>query len=546
MVIKEILNKTNQKISMEYLIEIIVGLFIAVVALGVFAKKMQIPYPIMLVIGGFCLSFLPGLPKIQLDPDLIFLTILPPILFSGGYFTQAGTFKKNIAPISQLAIGLVILTTVVVALFAHYYGHIPMAAAFALGAIISPPDAIAATSITSRLKVNHSIVSIIEGESLVNDASALIILKMALAAILTGSFSFFGSGIDFFAVSIGGIAIGFIIGWITVKLINHISDTSLACTISLMTPYITYILTDNLSMSGVLATVTAGIYHGWHLPSTLKPIIKLEMSAVWRMFVFLLNGAAFILIGLQLPMIVDGLSNYNTTHIVISAIILNLLVIMIRFLWVYLSIYFPVKLSRKIKSKHPHINFKSCLVISWCGMRGVVSLAAALSLPILINNQPFEYRSIIIILTFSVIFVTLVLQGLTLPFIIKKACPSPGDNDLLEEAGIRMKTSEAAMQRIKEISNEFEGDDEILRKIQLKYEDKYQRAMNLFNHTEDLHQKTRSLKLEKLQLELILLEREKVIHLRNRGIISNNVARRILVDLDFEAAHIHDINFNEE
>ena len=526
---------------MEYLIEVIIGLFIAIVCLGVLAKKLKIPYPIVLVIGGLGLSFIPVLPKIVLDPDLIFLTILPPILFSGGYFTPAGTFKKNLGPISLLAIGLVITTTVFVGLFGYYYALIPLTAAFALGAIISPPDAIAATSITSRLKVQHNVVSIIEGESLVNDASALIILNTVLAALTTGAFSYTNSLIDFFAVSMGGIGLGFILGWVTEKLINYLSDAPLACTISLITPYITYILAEKLGLSGVLAAVTAGIYHGWHLPSTVKPLIKIEMSAVWRMFIFILNGAAFILIGLQLPMIIEDLDHYEMNHLLTLIVLLNLLVIFIRFTWVFLSIYLPTLFNKKLKDKHPHIDWKNCLIISWCGMRGVVSLAAALSLPILINNEPFEHRSLIIILTFSVIFVTLVLQGLTLPFLIRKLFPGNTDDDLVLEANIRMKTSEAAMEKLKQLSKEFQEDDEIFQNVMVSYEDKFQKASMLFNQIEDLPKKTKSSKLQKLQLELINLERNKVIHLRNRGIISNNVASRILVDLDFEAARIHNV-----
>jgi Na+/H+ antiporter len=526
---------------MEYIIEVVIGLFIAIVFLGVLAKKLKVPYPIVLVIGGLGLSFVPLLPKIVLDPDLVFLTILPPILYFGGYFTPLGSFKKNLGPISQLAIGLVITTTIFVGLFGYYFVALPITAAFALGAIISPPDAIAATSITSRLKVQHNVVSIIEGESLVNDASALIILNMVLLALTTGAFSYTNSLIDFFAVSAGGIGIGFIIGVITEKLIKYLSDAPLACTISLITPYITYILAENLGLSGVLAAVTAGIYHGWHLPATVEPLIKLEMSAVWRMFIFLLNGAAFILIGLQLPIIVEDLDHYELDHLITLIVLLNLLVIFIRFMWVFISIYLPTMISKKLKNKNPHLDWRNCLIISWCGMRGVVSLAAALSLPILINNQPFEHRSLIIILTFSVIFVTLVLQGLTLPFIIKKLFKANVDEDLFLEANIRMKTSEAAIEKLKQLSKEFQEDDEIFKNVMVSYEDKFQKASMLFNQIEDLPKKTKSSKLQKLQLELLNLERNKVIQLRNRGIISNNVARRILVDLDFEAARIHNV-----
>lgn len=523
---------------MEYLIEITLGLFTAIVTLGIIAKKLTIPYPIALVIGGLLISFIPGLPQLELDPELIFFTILPPILFSGGYFTPVGTFKKNIAPITHLALGLVILTTITVGLFAHYYYSIPWAAAFILGAIISPPDAIAATAITSRLKVNQQVISIIEGESLVNDASALVIYRLAIGALVTGTFSLMSSSVDFIAVCLGGITIGLILAWTTIKLFCFISEASLTITVSLMLPYLCYIIADSLKMSGVLASVTAGIFIGWHLPTILNPLVRLEMSSVWKMFVFLLNGAAFILIGLQLPIIVKSISHLKLVELIIFALILNLVLIAVRFLWVFLSIYLPAKLFASVRKKHPHIDWKNSFIISWCSMRGVVSLAAALALPLYINQELFLERNLIVFLTFSVIFVTLILQGLSLPFLIKKLSAQKG-LDESEEVIIRIKTSQAALDKIEEIAMQKNIDSITLEKIRSKYAEKIEKASFYKENKSDENSFTSKQLYRQVQIDLLNFEQQKVAQLRNKGLISNEIARRLLIELDFEAARLH-------
>jgi CPA1 family monovalent cation:H+ antiporter len=368
---------------------------------------------------------------------------------------------------------------------------------------------------------------------------------MCLAGLITGTFSFAEASFDFFAICIGGIAIGLIIGWITLKIINMIKDAALCCTVSLIIPYLSYFFADHLEMSGVLSAVTAGIIHGWFLPATLNPIIKLEMGAVWKMFVFLLNGAAFILIGLQLPMIINDIQNYDAYNLTIYAICLNLVVLIVRFFWVYLSIYLPSRINKNLSQSHPHFDWKNCLIISWCGMRGIVSLASALALPILINNEPFEDRSLIILLTFSVIFVTLVLQGLTLPFLIKKLNAYKGDEEGLEEIQIRLKTSEAAMEKIKELSKVAHINKDMLNQVKIKYEDKILSASTTLNNSTSSDDNSKISQYRNTQIELLLIERHKVINLRNKGAISFKVAKRILTDIDFEAARL--INrFGEE
>ncbi|MDR3624470.1 MAG: Na+/H+ antiporter [Chlamydiales bacterium] len=524
---------------MEYILEIILGLFIAVVALGLAAKKLNIPYPIALVIGGLLLSFIPGIPTVELDPDLIFLTILPPILFSGGYFTSVGAFRSNIGPISLLAIGLVIITTLAVAIFTHYLDGLPWAAAFLLGAIISPPDAIAATAITQRLKVPHQLVTILDGESLVNDASALVIYRLALVALVTGSFSLFGAGIEFITVCIGGIAFGLAFGYVAAKIIKQITDPYLCITISLLLPYLSYLSADGFHMSGVLAAVTSGLYLGWQLPLIIAPIIRLETAAVWKMVVFLLNGVVFILIGLQLPLIIDSLKAYSVKELVIYSVGLNVIVILVRLLWVYFSIYLPVSLNKSWKLKNPHLGWKSTLIIGWCGMRGIVSLAAALALPIIVNKSSFPERNIIIFLTFTVIFTSLVLQGLTLPFLIRKLKICNGSDELIEEAKIRMRTSQAAIKRLAQFSEELDLGEELLTQLQNKYQDKIQWANTVINNTLDPKTEKILAHSKRIQLELLNTEREKIVHLRNQGLISGEVARRILNDIDFESARLH-------
>src|SRR6267154_3568893 len=385
--------------------EIFVGLLVAVAVLALVARKLTVPYPILFVIGGLLLGLIPKLPKVRLDPELVFLFFLPPLLFPAALFTSWRDFRVNLRPISLLAIGLVLFTTVAVALLAHYFMELPLAAGFVLGAIISPPDAIAATAIADRLKVPRRIVTILEGESLVNDATALVAYRFAVVAVVTGSFSLAHAGGQFFIVGIGGILIGLAVGWLAEQFHKRVDDAPIEITVSLLTPFVAYLAAERLGVSGVLAVVAAGLYLGWRMPELLTFKTRLQGGPVWEMVEFLLNGFVFILIGLQLPAVLGALSgNSSPIHrLVWYALLISLTVILIRIIWVFPATYLPRLIFKKMCKHDPYPNWRHVTIVSWTGMRGVVSLAAALALP-----DNFPVRDLILFLTFMVILATLV------------------------------------------------------------------------------------------------------------------------------------------
>ena len=322
---------------MTAIVETFMGLMLAVVALALVARKLQLPYPILFVIGGLVLGLVPGLPQLKLDPALVFVFFLPPLLFPAAMFTSWRDFRANIRPIALLAIGLVLFTTTAIAWLAHYFMGLPLAAGFVLGAIISPPDAIAATAIAQRLKVPRRIVTILEGESLVNDSTALVAYRFALGAMMTGTFSWTKAGEQFLLVSIGGILIGLAVGWAATWFHKQIEDAPIEITVSLLTPFVEYLPAEQLGVSGVLAVVTAGLYLGWQLPEITDFRTRLEARPVWEMTGFLLNGFIFVLIGLQLPAVIQGLADENIPagRLAWYTLLISVAVIGVRILWVF-------------------------------------------------------------------------------------------------------------------------------------------------------------------------------------------------------------------
>src|SRR5580692_5897594 len=377
---------------MTEIVEIFVSLLIAVAVIALLARKLHIPYPILFLIGGLLIGLLiglfPELPKVRLNPELVFLFFLPPLLFPAALFTSWRDFRANLRPISLLAIGLVLFTTVAVAFLAYYFMDLPLATGFVLGAIISPPDAIAATAIADRLNVPRRIVTILEGESLVNDATALVAYRFAVVAVLSGSFSLAHASGQFFVVAIGGILVGLAVGWLAQQFHKRVDDAPIEITVSLLTPFAAYLLAERLKVSGVLAVVTAGLYLGRRMPELLTFKTRLQGGPVWEMVEFLLNGFVFILIGLQLPEVLHALSGHEIPihQLVWYALLISLAVILIRILWVFPATYLPRLLSKKIHERDPYPSWRHVTIISWTGMRGVVSLAAALALPLTIQN----------------------------------------------------------------------------------------------------------------------------------------------------------------
>jgi Na+/H+ antiporter len=397
--------------------EIIVLLFAAVAGLAVIARKLALPYPVVLVLAGLALSFIPHLPGVRLDPNLVFFFFLPPLIYPAALFTSWRDFRRNLRPILLLAIGLVLFTTITIACVAHSIApSLPWAAAFALGAIVSPPDAIAATSVIRRLSVPHRIETILEGESLVNDATALVALQFAIAALMTGTFSLGHATLRFVWVAAGGIAFGLLIGVVMRWVHRHLDDPPVQITISLLTPFLAYLPAERLHVSGVLATVAAGIFLGWHSPLIASARYRLQASAFWEMVVFLLNGFVFITIGLQLPGILHALHAPSLLSLISDAALVSGAVILVRIAWVVPATYLPRLLSKKLRARDPIPPWRHVTLVAWCGMRGVVSLAAAFALPFALSDgRAFPGRDYILFLTFSVILATLVFQGLTLP-----------------------------------------------------------------------------------------------------------------------------------
>lgn len=407
----------------------------AVAALATLANRLRVPYPVLLVLGGLGLAFVPGVPRFRLEPDLVFLLFLPPLLFAAAYFTSWRDLQRNVRPVGFLAVGLVLATTLAVAAVGHALG-LPWAAAFVLGAVISPTDAVAATAIAQRLGVPRRIVVILEGESLVNDATGLVAFRVAAGvAAGTAAFSPAGAGLQFAVGAAGGVLLGVLTGWLTLRLLQTLGDPLIEAVVTLLVPFLTYSLAEEGPhliwhellgfagepyFSGVLAVVTAGLVVGRKSPAVMSSSSRLEGRAVWDVVVFLLNGLAFILIGLQLPEVVRGLGGYSAADLVRSGVLVSLTVVLVRIVWVFPATYLPRLLDRRLRERDPYPAPGSVAVIAWAGMRGVVSLAAALSLPLTTEGgAPFPERSLILFLTFCVILTTLVLQGLSLPPLIR-------------------------------------------------------------------------------------------------------------------------------
>lgn len=525
---------------MHHEIEIVLGLLLVVAVLAVVAQKLTIPYPILLVIGGLVLGFVPGLPHVELEPDLVFALFLPPILTSAAWYTSWRDFRFNLRPILLLAIGLVLVTTSAVAVVADIATGLTLPTGFVLGAIVSPPDAVAATAITQRLKVPRRVVTVLEGESLINDATGLVAYRFAVAAVVTGMFSFWEASLRFFLMSIGGVLVGLALGWLVVWIHRQIEDSLVEITTSILMCFISYLLAERLGVSGVLAAVTIGIYHRRYSPEVLSPTTRIQTIAVWDVIVFILNGLIFILIGLQLPTILEGISEYSPATLVWYGFLISAVIIAVRLLWVFPAAYIPRMLSRSLRERDPIPSWRILLLIGWSGMRGIVSLAAALALPLVTaNGSPFPQRDLILFLTFSVILFTLVFQGLTLPLLIGKLKIAEDGNIEREEMEGRLRAAEAALDRIDSIAdqNSTLAESEMVEWLRTQYNQRI-RSISACCVAMDMGSQDRLAAFRQLQHEVIAAERRTAIRLRNQGEIGDEVLHRIERDLDLEETRL--------
>jgi monovalent cation/hydrogen antiporter len=404
------------------LLQLILFLLLCSVALGWTARRFNFPYPIALVLGGGALGFVPRLPVFHFDPQFLLALVLPPILYQAALLTSWHDFKANIRPIGALAIGLVLATTLAVgAALKLLIPDMPWAAAFVLGAIVSPPDAVAATTILSRLSIPRRVVAVLEGESLINDASGLVLYKFAVAATLTGTFSLAQAGTQFVLVSLGGVACGITLGFVFIAVHKRLDDAFVEVLTSLAVPYVAYILAESVHYSGVLAVVAAGLVRGRYSPEIVSAKMRILARSMWNILVFLLNSLIFILIGLQLSNMVDRLSGYSAAQLAMSGALVSAVAILVRFAWIYPATWLLRLASARYRANNPAPPEAELFIMSWCGMRGIVSLAAALALPLAVEDgAPFPQRDLIIFLTFVVIAVTLVVQGLSLAPLVRR------------------------------------------------------------------------------------------------------------------------------
>src|SRR5881409_1348670 len=425
--------------------EVILICLVAVALLAIVARKIRVPYPILLTIGGVGLALVPGLPTIHLEPELVFNLFLPPLLYPAAVYTSWRDFRANLRSILPLAIVLVLITMAATAGVFHSLTGLPLAVAFVFGALISPPDAVAALAVTQNLRVPRKIIVILEGESLVNDATSFISFRFAVAAVLTGNFSLGQASLQFLFVAAGGIAVGLATGWLATQLQKRLDDPPVQTMFSLLTPYVAYFSGESLHVSGILAVVIAGMYYGWRAPRVLSGRMRLQAVPVWEMVLFILNGILFMLIGLELPQVITVLTPGTVTRVAWLAIVFVAVIVLVRFVWVFGATYLPRLLSQTFRRKNP-APWKQTALIAWTGMRGADSLAGALAIPLVFaNGQPFPGRDLILLLTFCVIFATLVLQGLTLTPLVHWLKVVDDRVTEKEERLARLKANEAAL-----------------------------------------------------------------------------------------------------
>jgi Na+/H+ antiporter len=514
-------------------------LFALVASLVIIARKLAVPYPIFLVVGGLALSFIPHLPEVKLNPTVVFYFFLPPLIYPAALFTSWRDFRRNLRPILLLAIGLVLFTMVAIAGAAHaLIPGLPWAAAFALGAIVSPPDAVAATSVIRRLSVPRRIEAILEGESLVNDATALVALQFAVGALMTGSFSLGNAALHFVWAAIGGVSFGLLVGLVMRWVQRRLDDPPVQITISLLTPFLAYLPAERLHASGVLATVAAGIYLGWHSPLTIRARTRIPLYAFWEIITFLLNGLVFITIGLQLPSIVRGLREESLESLIENALLISGAVVLVRIGWVFVATYLPRLFSKKLRIRDPY-SWKHIALIAWAGMRGVVSLAAAFALPFALpGGTPFPGRNYILFLTFCVILTTLVVQGLTLPLIIRKLGIEADHSTDEEERSARVEANKAAIKLIEELSEKGDFSSDTVDRLRAEYDDRLQQLQLCADSPDDCSGQIANPQFERLQQEALNAERKTIIDLRNHHVINDEALRRIQRDLDLAEARL--------
>ena len=523
-------------------VQILVVLLAIIAAVSWLAARLKIPQAILLVITGVGLALVPGLPDVELAPELVLLLVLPPVIYSSAVAMSWREFRSNLRPITLLAIGCVVFTTVAVAAAAHWLLNLSWAVGFVLGAIVSPPDAMAPLSVARRLHLPRRILVVLEGEGLANDATALILYRFAIAAVSAGVFSFPEAVGTFAAIVVGEILWGIAVGWLMLRLRRWVREPRVEITLSILTPFVAYWPPEHLGGSGVLATVTAGLYISWNGLRLISAATRLQGIFFWDFLIYAIEGMVFLITGLQARTLVSRISDDSLPELVISAIIVSAVVIVARFVWIYPLTYLPRCFIPAIRQKDPSPPWQGTFVLSFTGVRGIVSLAAALAIPFATDNgQLFPARDLILFLTFFVILVTLVGQGLLLPSVLKalgvaNAGRREKASDRIEEYRARQQAIEAALVRLDELAAERNISEDLIAPLRALHHDRLEHTINQSDGDESHRQLTET--QDEVELQMITTERQHINELFRKGKLKDEARRRIERELDLREAHI--------
>lgn len=510
-------------------------LLVMIAALTALAAWLHIPYPILYILGGMVLDFVPGVPDVSLPPDAVFLVFVPPLVFVAAFFTSWRDFRAQIRPILLLAVGLVTATIVVVAAAAHQtFGGMPWVAAFVLGAVVANTDTTAVEAVAQQVGLPRRLLTILEGESLTNDAVALTAFRMAILAAVTGTFSTSDAAVDLGIAILGAIPIGLAVGWITARARRRANDPRVIVVIGMVTPYAAYIPAEWINASGILAVVVAGLYLGRRESQYESAETRLQARAFWDVLIFILNGALFILVGSELRPTWEGLRHHDFGRLAGSAALVCLAVIGARLAWVALTAYVPQVLGRRNSlTPAPGRTWRQVLLLGWAGPRGADTLVAALSIPLLTQQgAPFPARAEIIYLTFAVVMVTVIGQGLTLPLLVKRLALEEDHLEEQEESLARRAIAEAALARLAIVEQEEKTPAKSVAMLRRHYE----HDLNLVSGGDAAHSLQEEVQHNALRRDLLQTERNALVRLRDEGAISDQVLRRVQEDIDLEEA----------
>ena len=541
-------------------LELILLLLAVSAVLRLVAERLMVPYAATLVVGGLLLAFVPGLPRVTLPPDVLFLVFIPPLLYAGSINFPLREIRRQIGPIVRLSVVMVLVSTAAVAVVAHaLHPSFTWAAAITLGAIVAPPDPVAVLSIMRSLRIPRDLVSILEGEGLLNDATALVTYRLAIAAAVTGAFSPSQAAVQFLVGGAGGIAIGLLLGVVVTRVhrvtrsVPVVSDT-----VSLLTPFASYLLADLVGTSGILSVVATGLYAARTVPRVLGPELRQQITGMWTVVTFLLESLVFILVGFELHYITRALDRFALSMLLREAGIVSLCVVLVRIAWVMPSAYLFRWFFRWLRHGHePMPSWRSILFVAWTGLRGADSLVLALSLPLLTaSGARFPARDQIIFITFCVIFITLVVQGPTIAPFARLLGIRANDEEVTEEAHARLAAAEAGLRTLDEPAIASSQYPEVVRYLRQRHRQRARRWAAREQEPHDAESEdvahdhdhftiapsheaaaiddSRGEEYRRVRAAMLQAETEAIIDLRDRGVIDDDVMRRIQRDFDLE------------